>query len=133
MAFKWALPTLHRQLFRTLINVNPAMGLSSYALQYKECGDPNVVLEKVEYETCEDLQSDQVLIKMLAAPINPADINMIQGKYGKKAKLPAIGGNEGVAKVLKIGSSVKDLKVGSWVIPIAEDGTWRTYGVYSEE
>ncbi|GFT90673.1 enoyl-[acyl-carrier-protein] reductase, mitochondrial [Nephila pilipes] len=35
-------------------------------------------------------------------------------------------------KIIK-GSSVKDLKVGSWVIPTAEDGTWRTYGVYSEE
>ncbi|PRD32860.1 UNVERIFIED_CONTAM: Enoyl-[acyl-carrier-protein] reductase [Trichonephila clavipes] len=133
MAFKWGLPILHRHLFKSFSNVNPVMSLSSYALQYKECGDPNVVLEKVEYETSENVQSNQVLIKMLAAPINPADINMIQGKYGKKAKLPAIGGNEGVAEVIKTGSSVKDLKVGSWVIPTAEDGTWKTHAVYTED
>ncbi|GBN63011.1 Enoyl-[acyl-carrier-protein] reductase, mitochondrial [Araneus ventricosus] len=108
--------------------------LSSYAIQYKEFGDPNAVLEKVQHEVSESLQSNEILIKMLATPVNPADIIMIQGAYGKKFKLPAIGGYEGVAKVVKVGSSVKNFQVGSWVIPIADnDGIWKNYGVYTED
>lgn len=76
--------------------------LSGYAITYKEYGDPCNVLQKVEYEVPETLQSNQVLLKMLAAPINPADINMIQGKYALKPKLPAVGGNEGVAEIMKV-------------------------------
>lgn len=79
-----------------------ALNLSGYAITYKEYGDPCTVLEKVEYEVPETLQSGQVLLKMLAAPVNPADINMIQGKYALKPKLPAVGGNEGVAEIIKV-------------------------------
>ncbi|KAF8783028.1 Enoyl-[acyl-carrier-protein] reductase like protein [Argiope bruennichi] len=121
-----------RHLSKTVRNMSAS--LSSYAIQYKELGDPNIVLEKVEHEVYESLQSNEILIKMLASPINPADINMIQGKYGKKPKLPAIGGYEGVAKVIKVGSSIKNLQVGSWVIPVADnEGIWKHYGVYTED
>ncbi|XP_014438031.1 enoyl-[acyl-carrier-protein] reductase, mitochondrial isoform X1 [Tupaia chinensis] len=54
---------------------------------------------------------------MLAAPINPSDINMIQGNYGLLPKLPAVGGNEGVGRVVAVGGSVTRLKPGDWVIP----------------
>nr|XP_054115034.1 enoyl-[acyl-carrier-protein] reductase, mitochondrial isoform X4 [Callithrix jacchus] len=71
---------------------------------------------------------------MLAAPINPSDINMIQGNYGLLPELPAVGGNEGVAQVVAVGSSVTRLKPGDWVIPAnAGLGTWRTEAVFSEE
>ena len=36
---------------------------------------------------------------MLIAPVNPADINTIQGVYPVKKPLPAVPGNEGVAEV----------------------------------
>merc|ERR1711974_10312 len=65
---------------------------------------------------------------MLAAPINPADINMIQGNYGKMAELPAVGGNEGVGVVEKVGKNVKQLAVGARVVPAkAGLGTWRSH------
>ncbi|XP_053432598.1 enoyl-[acyl-carrier-protein] reductase, mitochondrial isoform X3 [Nycticebus coucang] len=71
---------------------------------------------------------------MLAAPINPSDINMIQGNYGLLPKLPAVGGNEGVGQVVAVGSNVTSLKPGDWVIPAnASLGTWRTEAVFSEE
>jgi trans-2-enoyl-CoA reductase len=54
---------------------------------------------------------------MLAAPINPADLNMIEGVYGVKPKLPAIGGNEGVGTIIGVGSAVKGLSVNDNVIP----------------
>ncbi|XP_037357241.1 enoyl-[acyl-carrier-protein] reductase, mitochondrial isoform X2 [Talpa occidentalis] len=75
-----------------------------------------------------------VHVKMLAAPINPADINMIQGNYGFLPKLPAVGGNEGVGQVVAVGSSVTAVKPGDWVIPASAGlGTWRTEAVFSEE
>lgn len=33
-------------------------------------------------------EEGEVLVRMLAAPINPADINFIQGVYGVKPVLP---------------------------------------------
>ncbi|XP_059724725.1 enoyl-[acyl-carrier-protein] reductase, mitochondrial isoform X3 [Haemorhous mexicanus] len=71
---------------------------------------------------------------MLAAPINPADINMIQGTYPLLSPLPAVGGNEGVGEVLEVGRHVTALKPGDWVIPAdAGLGTWRTRGVFPEK
>lgn len=100
----WKPATLLRYLVKTNFRVNNCSSLSSYAVQYKEYGDPNAVLEKVEFNISDNLESNQVLIKMLAAPVNPADINMVQGKYALKPKLPAVGGNEGVAEIIKVGT-----------------------------
>lgn len=58
-----------------------------------------------------------VRFKMLASPVNPADINQIQGVYPIKPALPAVGGNEGVAQVLEVGSQVRSVKPGDWIIP----------------
>lgn len=44
----------------------------------------------------------QVLIKWLCSPINPLDINMIQGVYAVKRALPAIGGSEAAGIVVKV-------------------------------
>ncbi|NXD83822.1 MECR protein, partial [Halcyon senegalensis] len=63
------------------------------------------------------LGDSDVHVKMLAAPINPADINMIQGTYAILNPLPAVGGNEGVGEVLEVGRRVAALKPGDWVIP----------------
>ncbi|XP_076790221.1 enoyl-[acyl-carrier-protein] reductase, mitochondrial isoform X2 [Arvicanthis niloticus] len=80
------------------------------------------------------VEGSDVHVRMLAAPINPSDINMIQGNYGLLPKLPAVGGNEGVGQVIAVGSSVSGLKPGDWVIPAnAGLGTWRTEAVFSEE
>lgn len=69
-----------------------------------------------------------VTLKFKSAPINPADINMIQGVYGIQPKLPAVGGNEGVAVVEDPGNS--GLKKGDWVIPKNPGfGTWREEAV----
>ncbi|XP_068614951.1 enoyl-[acyl-carrier-protein] reductase, mitochondrial [Brachionichthys hirsutus] len=103
------------------------------ALLYREHGDPSKVVQLEDI----DLPSrgvNDVLVKMLAAPINPADINMIQGTYGISVDLPAVGGNEGVAQVLEVGSNVKSIKAGDWVIPRSSGlGTWTTEAVLPED
>ncbi|XP_011539842.1 enoyl-[acyl-carrier-protein] reductase, mitochondrial isoform X2 [Homo sapiens] len=103
------------------------------ALVYGHHGDPAKVVELKNLELAAVRGSD-VRVKMLAAPINPSDINMIQGNYGFLPELPAVGGNEGVAQVVAVGSNVTGLKPGDWVIPAnAGLGTWRTEAVFSEE
>lgn len=70
---------------------------------------------------------------MLAAPVHPADMNTIQGVYPIKPPLPAIGGGEGVGKVLEIGSKVQHLNIGDWVVPGSNmSGTWTSHYVDSE-
>ncbi|XP_047385251.1 enoyl-[acyl-carrier-protein] reductase, mitochondrial isoform X1 [Sciurus carolinensis] len=102
------------------------------ALIYRSHGDPAKVVELKNLELAARGGSD-VHVRMLAAPINPSDINMIQGNYGLLPKLPAVGGNEGVGQVVAVGSSVTGLKPGDWVIPAnAGLGTWRTEAVFSE-
>lgn len=59
-----------------------------------------------------------MLVRFLASPINPSDLNQIEGVYPiKPASFPAVGGNEGVARVESVGCEIKRFKVGDLVIP----------------
>ncbi|XP_074073995.1 enoyl-[acyl-carrier-protein] reductase, mitochondrial [Macrotis lagotis] len=103
------------------------------ALVYAQHGEPLKVVELKNLEL-KPLGRSDIRLKILAAPVNPADINMIQGTYAILPKLPAVGGNEGVGQVLEVGSAVTTVKPGDWVIPAdAGLGTWQTEAVISEE
>ena len=58
----------------------------------------------------------QVVVEMIAAPINPADLNIIEGKYGELPALPAILGNEGSGRIAALGPGVTGLSVGDLVL-----------------
>ncbi|XP_019869633.1 enoyl-[acyl-carrier-protein] reductase, mitochondrial [Aethina tumida] len=119
--------TLQQTMFQRFNSVQASK------LIYTEYGDPIKVIQK-EPETIPDPKDDEVLIKMLAAPVNPADINTIQGKYPSKPQLPAVPGNEGVAKVICTGPGVSDLSEGDHVVPLVNNlGTWRTHAVLKKE
>ena len=81
--------------------------------------------------------SNLVTLRNLATPLNPADINQIQGTYptappfttslGSSQPL-ATPGNEACFEVISAGSGVKTIQKGDWVIPRATGlGTWRTH------
>ncbi len=96
-------------------------------LVYKEYGVPSEVIEMEHFELQKPTK-DEVLLKMLASPIHPADINTIQGVYAIKPPLPAVGGGEGIGEVLEVGPDVKHLNVGDWVFPGGNmSGTWTTH------
>lgn len=63
---------------------------------------------------------------MIVAPVNPADINTIQGVYPVKPPLPSIAGFEGIGEVVAVGSAVENLVPGDRVIPYGGIGTWCT-------
>jgi trans-2-enoyl-CoA reductase len=62
---------------------------------------------------------------MRAAPINPADLNQIEGKYPIRADLPATPGFEGAGIVVDAGTDVQGLTSGALVILPHNVGTWR--------
>src|SRR5256714_9239817 len=62
---------------------------------------------------------------MRAAPINPADINAIEGKYPARREVPAVPGFEGAGIVSEVGTNVKTIAKGALVILPHNIGTWR--------
>ena len=106
---------------------------SSFQVIYDTYGDPRKVLSDRTVPLELPLKDDEVLVKMKVAPINPSDINMVEGTYFIRPPLPAIVGNEGVGEVVEVGKAVKNLCVGDWVNPADSGwGTWRTYAVSKE-
>jgi len=94
---------------------------------------PPLEVVKLETEPLPALKDNQVLIKMLCAPINPADINMIIGNYPIRPVTPAVGGSEGLGQVMAVGNSATKLKVGDLVLPSKPGlGTWRSHAVVNE-
>jgi NADPH:quinone reductase-like Zn-dependent oxidoreductase len=95
--------------------------------QYSQRGPiPQDVIEAVEFES-PLAGTGEVLIEVLAAPINPSDILTLTGEYGMLPPLPAVGGMEGVGKVAELGEGVDHLAVGQRVLLSAIGGTWTTH------
>jgi mitochondrial enoyl-[acyl-carrier protein] reductase / trans-2-enoyl-CoA reductase len=84
-----------------------------------------------------NLKQNEIFVKLIAAPINPADINTIQGNYSKAAmpfSLPSVIGNEGLFEVVKVSETNKNIQKGDWVIPIESGwGTWRSHAIENQE
>lgn len=80
---------------------------------------------RVETQAWPEAQPDEVVVEIRAAPINPADLNAIEGKYPVRPSLPATPGFEGAGVVIERGANVKKLDVGALVILPHSLGTWR--------
>ena len=107
--------------------------LTSFQVIHDSHGDPRQVLTDRSVTLELPLKDEQVLVKMKLAPINPSDINMVEGTYFIRPPLPAMVGNEGVGEVMEVGKGVNNLRVGDWVNPANSGwGTWRTFAVSSE-
>ena len=73
----------------------------------------------------------QVLVKLAAAPCNPSDLLLLQGKYGTLKTLPTIPGWEGAGTVVATGGGL----LGRWLmgkrvacaVRSDRDGTWAEY------
>lgn len=102
------------------------------AIVYEAHGKPEEVLRLVEQELSAP-GAEEVVVRLKAAPINPADLNAIEGKYPVRFELPATPGFEGAGVVEEIGSSVRDVAVGQQVILPHDLGTWREAAVVRAE
>ncbi len=100
------------------------------AVVFDRCGSPADVL------TVRDLPvptpgRGEVLVRMLASPINPSDLMYIQGQYGLTPRFPATPGFEGVGIVEKTGGGLLGwLRKGKRVAVINDRiGNWAEYTV----
>ncbi|KAF2712446.1 enoyl-acyl-carrier-proteinreductase 1 mitochondrial precursor [Pleomassaria siparia CBS 279.74] len=138
---------LHRRPAQSLTPVQRQLqrrNISAYgyeqakALTFPEYGDPPSVLS-LHSHSISPAHGNLMTLRFLASPINPADINQIQGVYPSKPRFTtslstaapiAVAGNEGVAEIIALGDKVKGegFKRGDWVIMNGPGfGTWRTH------
>ncbi|MCL4128156.1 UNVERIFIED_CONTAM: hypothetical protein GTU68_036887 [Idotea baltica] len=103
-------------------------------LLVKTFGDPQDVVVKENFSLPKTLGKNEVIVNVLASPVNPADINTIQGVYAIKPDFPFVPGNEAVMQVVDKGSDVIRLGIGDRVIPALNAmGTWRTAMVAEQD
>ena len=118
--------------------------ITAHAVVFADQGEPCDVLSTHTYEIDENnLDANSILVKTIASPVNPSDINQVQGVYPSQPekttqlgteKALAVGGNEGLFQILKVGSSVTKFEEGDWAVPTTVNfGTWRTHAVCSAE
>lgn len=110
---------------------------------YSDHGEPKDVIRVHTYEI-KDPEDNEIVLKTLAFPINPSDINQLEGVYPSKPEKTlkynttepsSIAGNEGLFEVFKTGPNVSSkFQVGDRVIPIrANFGTWTSHNIIKED
>ena len=115
------------------------------AVVYQSTGNPASVLSAVTCPPPLKPTGSSVNVKHLLSPINPADINVVEGVYphqprarqlsvnGQEQTL-RIPGNEGLGEITEVGEGVKGLKKGDWVVfGKNQSGTWSSEQTLEEE
>src|SRR5688572_17494727 len=92
-----------------------------------------IVAMKVLERPLLKLLRGQVLIRMAAAPCNPSDLLLLQGKYGTLKTLPTVPGWEGAGTVVASGGGLLTRWLKGKRVACAlrkdRDGTWAEYFV----
>jgi NADPH:quinone reductase-like Zn-dependent oxidoreductase len=96
------------------------------AAVFDEAGAPEQVLQ-VRTVAVPQPQAGEVLVKIEASPVQPADGMFIGGRYRIKAQFPQVAGLEGCGTVVACGAGV-DLPVGTRVA-FRHPGCWAEYAV----
>jgi NADPH:quinone reductase-like Zn-dependent oxidoreductase len=98
-------------------------------IQFEQFGDPSEVLHVVE---CAEPTPGpgEVVIRLSARPIHPADLLTVMGLYGVRPALPASPGLEGAGVIIRLGSGVEGLVEGDRVVPVISlrnGGSWQEF------
>lgn len=100
--------------------------MNAKSLQFQTFGKPEEVLNIIHKEIPAP-QADEVVVRMIASPINPSDLLPVKGAYSHRIPLPNIPGYEGVGIVEAAGSAVNPDLIGRRVLPLRGEGTWQQY------
>ncbi len=92
-------------------------------LAFSGFGNPSEVVE-MEESPDPSPKPGQVIAETLCAPINPADLNYVEGVYGRRPELPAVPGMEGVVRIADPNGHERWME-GQFGIPINFTGTWQ--------
>ncbi len=96
------------------------------AVQFSTFGHGHEVVEFVDVPDPAPPHAGEILIDILAAPINPSDFLNFRGLFGATPPaLPAMAGGEAVGRVAALGAGVHHLKVGDRVLALCGGrGNW---------
>jgi mitochondrial enoyl-[acyl-carrier protein] reductase / trans-2-enoyl-CoA reductase len=101
-------------------------------LVFSAFGRPREVLQlEAAAITSQSPGPGEVVVRILAAPLNPADINTIEGTYGVKPPLPATPGIEGCGVVEA--SDSPDFERGDAVIFLRRASSWASHTTLPSE
>jgi len=100
--------------------------MKSIAAIHHSFGNPSEVIH-AETIDVPDPKKGQAIVKLVRAVINPSDLGMIGGSYGRLRELPAIAGREGIGEVVALGPDTESPKIGSRVKLPSEPGAWTQY------
>lgn len=102
------------------------------AVRFETTGTPTDVLQVQEIPKPTPARGE-VLVRMIASPINPSDVMYIEGRYGLKPTLPATPGFEGVGIVEASGGGLLGrFRKGKRVAVLgSRTGGWAEYAVAS--
>jgi NADPH:quinone reductase-like Zn-dependent oxidoreductase len=103
------------------------------AIVVHEYGGPEVL--KYEDAPVPEPKENEVLVRVMASGVNPADPLIVSGKYAQEfgTHLPLIPGYDMAGMVQKIGAKVTKLKVGDPVYAyLLWGGGWAEYAVTTE-
>lgn len=95
------------------------------AVRYHRTGDLSEVVQ-VDELAIAGPGPGEVRVRMLWAPVNPADLNMLEGRYGEARSLPDVPGNEGCGRVVAVGDGVDESWMGRHVL--VDSMAWREEG-----
>ena len=90
-------------------------------VEITDFGAPEAVAGCVEAPDVGAPGAGEIVIDVLAFPINPADLLFCRGRYQSPVSVPATPGAEGVGRVAAIGSGVADLRPGDLVIHLQRE------------
>src|SRR5712671_1744458 len=120
----------YSRAFSTLVRIQ-----ANRAIVYSQNGQPADVLRAINIPSLTAPLPQTVNVRFVLAPINPADVNVIEGVYPSKPQRSSfpgvqgevfVGGNEGLAEITDVGEGVRSVERGDWVIMKASQvGTWR--------
>ncbi len=98
-----------------------------HAVVIHEHGEPQRVA-RVEPLELPAPSAGEVRVRVKFAPINPADVNVLEGKYPIRPELPGVPGVEGVGVVEECGTGVDGFAPGDVVLLPHRFGSWREAG-----
>ena len=94
------------------------------ALRFHEHGPPTDVL-RLDTLPMPEPGPGEVRVRLTHRSVNPADLSLVRGTYGRSRDLPAVGGNEGVGRIDALGADVERLTIGQRVVKLGEAPTWQ--------